>query len=138
MEILKADRNYKRKCFKIYLLLAVIGGVLIAFGLPRFKQFVASRPPEEAVSILANSLVATQLLVFVPFGIYNCLFAWRVLKSEQFPPPGQKVFKDTLIHRGVKAKRRSYVLLGGGVFMLAFTLFFTLIFPPVINELVRG
>lgn len=138
MEILKADRNYKRKCFQIFFLLVAAGVALIAFGLPKFEQLFASKPPEEAISILVNSLVVILLSFFVPFGFYFCLFAWRILKSEQFPPPGQKVFKDTLIHRGIKAKRRSYVFFGSGVLMIAFAVIFILMLPPFIDGLAKG
>lgn len=132
MEILKADKSYKKKCFAIYLMLVAMGGLLIIFGLPKFLHFVSSKPPEEAFSILVNILEAL-LLSVVPLGIYFCLLAWRILSAKQFPLPGQRVFKDTLILKGVKAKRRAYFLFGFGVILIAFAVISALTFPPMLS-----
>jgi len=138
MGTLKADNNYKRKCLILFLVMFAAGGLLIALGLPRFKQFFTSKTPEEAISIVVYSLVVVQFLFLVPFGLYLCFFAQRVLKSEQFPPPGQKVFKDTPIQRGTNAKLRSYILFAGGILIIVFAVIFTLVFPPLFYELALG
>ena len=136
MEILKADSNYKRKSFKIYLLLIAIGIGLILFGLPEFKKFIAIKIQEDDISSVLRCFSIMQFMFFVPLGVYSCLLAWRTLKSEQFPPPGQKVYRDTRIRRGNKAKWISYLFFINGALAIAFPIVTALVVPPLIEGLV--
>ena len=114
-EIQKADPDARRRAFLLIVFAAALGGFLISgFEHLRepFREWLTSEPAETArrarlalsVSILVLSTPA------IAIAIYFWLLGRKVLKAEQFPPPGVRVFRDTPVVRGPAAVTRGHAI----------------------------
>ncbi|HHE39271.1 MAG TPA: hypothetical protein ENL20_11965 [Candidatus Cloacimonetes bacterium] len=113
--IVKADKNYRKKILLIAFTLIVIGFFLLRYfqALLNRLSTLAEESPGLAIKKAENSL---KIIFFVMFllSLGLCFYLYRlgtsILKSEQFPPPGIKVIKDTKLETGRKARSRGRML----------------------------
>jgi hypothetical protein len=114
-EIQKADPDARRQAILVIVLGAALGGLLIS-GFENFREafgeWLASEPAETA----RRAKLAITLSVFVlsapaiVAAIYFWLLGSKVLRAQQFPPPGFRVIRDTPIVRGPAAVTRGHVI----------------------------
>jgi hypothetical protein len=114
-EIQKADPDARRQAILVIVLGAALGGLLIS-GFENFREafgeWLASEPAETA----RRAKLAITLSVFVlsapaiVAAIYFWLLGSKVLRGQQFPPPGFRVIRDTPIVRGPAAVTRGHVI----------------------------
>lgn len=92
------------------LLLLVVGGmVLVAskdFLVSRLAGYLSVTDKSEALFRFHVVMAAFGVLL-QPLVIYFFALAWRIATSKQFPPPGSRVWKDTIVVRGRRALLRS-------------------------------
>jgi len=114
-EIQKADPDARRQAILVIVLGAALGGLLIS-GFEHFREpyseWLASEPAETA----RRAKLAITISVFVlsapaiVAAIYFWLLGAKVLRAQQFPPPGFRVIRDTPIVRGPAAVTRGHVI----------------------------
>ena len=115
VEIRKADPAARRQALLLIVLAAAVGGLLIAgFEHIRepFREWLASEPAETARRAKL-ALYAAAFILCVPlvaFAIYLWLLGARVLRAQQFPPPGFRVIRDTPVVEGHGATTRGHVI----------------------------
>lgn len=111
----KADPAARRQAMLLLVFAAAVGGLLIA-GFEHIREpireWLASEPAEAARRAqLAFHVAAFILCVpLVAFAIYLWLLGARVLRSQQFPPPGIRVIRDTPVVEGQDATTRGHVI----------------------------
>lgn len=94
---------------------AAVGGLLIAgfdhFGEP-FRAWLSSDPAEAAhrarLVMYWSALVLSAPLI--GFAVYLWLLGARVLRAQQYPPPGFRVIRDTPVVGGPAAVTRGQVI----------------------------
>jgi hypothetical protein len=110
--------------------------------MPYFEAHLHNLPPQKALQQLSIGLSICSLSL-IPIGIYFYRVGRKVISSEQCPPPGIKVIHDTVLHTGLAARRRGFMLVGAGVLIMIVALFASLYFPfkmgtmtndPIINK----
>ena len=114
-EVQKADPEARRKAILVLIFAAALGGLLISgfdhFREP-FREWLQSDPAETARRARL-ALSVSMFVLFVPtiaFAIYFWLLGKKVLLSQQFPPPGYRVTRDTHIVRGAAAVTRGHAI----------------------------
>jgi hypothetical protein len=120
MTIIKADPQFK-KLFLFFLLEMVL--VVLGFqywGLPRLQEFLKNQDLPEMILTLQLILFTAALPLLVG-ALWIGKMAWMTLKTHQFPPPGTKVLRDTVVKEGVAAHRQAYLLmLAAGLVLFSF------------------
>ncbi len=110
-EIRRADPAARRRALLLTLLAALAGTVLIAsFGRydTPLREWLLSEP-EQFVSraLLVFSLLSAAVMApLAAFSIYLWSFGAKVLREQEFPPPGYRVIRDTPVLRGHAAASR--------------------------------
>lgn len=114
-EIQKADPTARRQAVLAVIFGAAVGGLLIAgfdhFHGP-FREWLLSDPAETARRArLAMYLAAFVLSApLIAFAVYLWLLGARVMRAQQFPPPGVRVIRDTPVIGGPAAVTRGQVI----------------------------
>ena len=114
-EIRKADPGARRRAILVVVLGAAVGGLLIAgfehFREP-FRDWLISDPAEtarrEKLAIYASVVVLC--VPVMAAAAYFWLLGAKVLRAQQFPPPGFRVIRDTPVIDGRGAVTRGHVL----------------------------
>ena len=114
-EIQKADPTARRQALLAVICAAAIGGLLISgfehFREP-FREWLLSEPAETArrarLVIFVSALVLSAPVI--AFAIYLWLLGAKVLRAQQFPPPGFRVIRDTLVVGGQGAVTRGHAI----------------------------
>lgn len=131
----------KARQWVIIFLVVMFGlGLLLHLGINAYfenLQDLAAESPASAIQkvmfVLSGVLVAW-LLGALAISIYLHRFARRVFSSQQFPPPGTRVIKETPIIRGQAALRRAKIIQ-----MVAFIFaLFAAVFPVIIYLMVKS
>lgn len=121
-EMRKADPAARRNAVLTVVLGAVVGGSLIV-ALNRYasslRDWIGSEPSEaprrlRLLLLLGATLLSAPLLVFA---VHLWSIGARVLRVQEFPPPGYRVIRDTPVIGG-----RSAVLRGRAFLILAVVL----------------
>lgn len=114
-EVRKADPAARRQAILAIVLGTAVGGLLIAgfehFREP-FREWLMSEPAETArrakLAIYASAVVLC--VPVIVFAIYLWRLGAKVLRAQQFPPPGFRVIRDTPVVGGQDAVTRGHVL----------------------------
>ena len=113
-EIQKADPAARRQAVLLVIFGTAVGALLIAafehFREP-FREWLLSEPAETARRAKLAAYVSAFVLCapVIAFAIYLWLLGARVLRAQQFPPPGLRVIRDTPVIGGRGAMIRGHV-----------------------------
>ena len=127
MEIIKADQISKKRFVWTMAISVIIVAVVLHFMKShlQFLQKLYQDHPEQAqkeVFILFGFFLVAGVIIQALAGFYFIHFSQKIIKADQFPPPGTVVLKDTPVLKGPPAKRRAMVILGVGLLMVAFAI----------------
>jgi hypothetical protein len=111
IEVQRADAAARRHALVVVVLGALTGALLlVAFGRYRIplRDWVLSEPEKLAyraklVVLVSGGLLSTPLIAFA---LYLWSLGAKVLRAGRFPPPGQRVIRDTPIVSGRAAMSR--------------------------------
>ena len=122
VEIRRADPAARRHTV-LFVVLGALAGTLLLFGFEHYRiplrDWVLSEPEKLAHRLKLVFLVSVAVLSapLVAFAVYLWSLGAKVLRVEQFPPPGYRVIRDTPVIGGQAAMSR-----GRGLQMLALCL----------------
>lgn len=114
-EVQKADPAARRQAVLAIVFATATGALLIAgfehFREP-FREWLSSEPAETARRAKLAVYVSAFILSapVIAFAIYLWLLGARVLRAQQFPPPGIRVIRDTPVVGGRAAEIRGHVI----------------------------
>ena len=112
MIVLRADPGYRRRLLALMGVCVVIGSGAILLGQPlvdhRVDEYVKAGDFSGAIRFL-QIVGAMLLLPTVPMTYSLYRFGQRIRRSSQFPPPGTRVLRDTVVLEGDRARRRGQV-----------------------------
>ncbi|MHC4519822.1 MAG: hypothetical protein ACYTAS_14635 [Planctomycetota bacterium] len=108
--VVHADRKYRRVILIAFGVSVCIGVVLLQWVLPWATRYLAQRRPQEALQILQVA-VSLMFLSALPIAWYIWSLGRKGVTSQQMPPPGVRVIKDTIIIRGRSAVARGKALM---------------------------
>ena len=138
-DIICADKDYRRKFIRrtiiIYLLCLLIGATLILWGLPRAQEYVEGLDCKTAYLVIKIAIIFIFLSI-LPFAVYFLRFGQRIIESEQLPPPGTKVIRDTKVIRGDKAIARGRVVFFLSLLMVCLSLIGALYIPYKMDKII--
>jgi hypothetical protein len=121
-EIRRADPAARRQAL-LFVVLGALAGALLFVGIERYRvplrDWVLSEPEKFAHRMKFVFLVSVALLSapLIAFAVYLWSLGAKVLRAEQFPPPGYRVIRDTPVIGGQAAMFR-----GRGLKVLALCL----------------
>ena len=120
-EVRRADPSARRQAVLLIIFGALVGALLIvAFERYRtpLRDWLLSEPGELGYRVrLVFFLFAVLLAPLVAFAVYFWSLGVKVLHTQQFPPPGARVIRDTPVIGGQAA-----VLRGQGLKVFAICL----------------
>ncbi|MFC1887788.1 hypothetical protein ACFLYK_03165, partial [Candidatus Cloacimonadota bacterium] len=97
---------------------------------------LAESHPEQALTKLVNlvkAIVYINPLITAVFMIYLIVVGAKTYRSEQFPPPGVKVIRDTKLTEGDNAKKYAV----GLWFIAAALMVFAIVITILLNNFLR-
>ncbi len=115
IEIQKADPAARRQGILLAVFAAAAGALLLA-GFEHFREPLhewLSAEPAETASRAKLALYAAVLILCAPviaLSVYLWLVGARVLRAQQYPPPGFRVIRDTPVIRGSGATTRGHAI----------------------------
>ena len=114
-EIQKADPAARRQVVLMIVFATATGALLIA-GFEHFRELFhewLSSEPAETARRAKLAMYVSGFVVSAPviaFAIYLWLLGARVLRAQQFPPPGFRVIRDTPVVGGHGAVNRGHAM----------------------------
>lgn len=113
-EIIKADKNLRRRTFYIIIGMALGGFWAIYYFESFFKEITifAKTSPEDTLERISSVFyIVTWIATITTIGIGVFIFnlSLRIFRSQCFPPPGMRVIKDTKRITGQKAMTRAII-----------------------------
>lgn len=119
-DVVKANPRLRSRVMAGLALLSLIGAAAHWWIVPMVAAYWRSMPLNDAVRSMQWCLT----LAFLPcvvFGYYQIRLARQIRSTEQFPPPGMAMIKDTIIVRGAVAERQAkiFMILGTLLFVVA-------------------
>ena len=111
----KADPQERRKAIILVLLTTIAAAILVVPTTSRLnalRDWLTEDPSQTQVRFryVAAALSVGLAVPIVWFSIYSWRLAGRIRRAGQFPPPGLRVLRDTVIVRGARAHRRAAFL----------------------------
>jgi hypothetical protein len=114
-EVQKADPAARRQAVLVIIFATATGALLIA-GFEHFRESFLewlSSEPAETVRRAKLAVYVSAFILSAPviaFATYLWLLGARVLRAQQFPPPGFRVIRDTPVVGGRGAMIRGHVI----------------------------
>ena len=137
-EIRRHDPEYRRQAIimlvALYASAAILGVMVIFWGRPWLKDYLAALEHRQALSFLswAMSLVC---LGFLPLWAYIYLHGRKIIVSECYPAPNVKVIRDTEVIRGERAVSRGRLLVRVAFILAVLSILAAMYFPYWLNKL---
>ncbi len=116
-QVERADPRARRRAVAL-VALGAAGGLLVFWvvqsRLPALKAWVAEDPVQvqPRLRLIASGLAAAIAVPTLFFAAHFWRLGGRVIRSNQFPPPGMRVIRDTVVWHGESARRRGRILQG--------------------------
>jgi hypothetical protein len=120
-EIIKVDKQYRKKLFFAY----ILGIMIISFGLSLGLRPFINYPDHLYYAPLMNVSEACVMFVLLCIIGPSCFLIYvgrRIIVSQRMPYPGQKVIHDTKLLEGKKAVLRGRMLLYLGIAAIVISL----------------
>jgi len=139
-KIVRADSGSRKKAVIIFAGALIVGLVLLHY----FRTFLQGienlidESPQEAINRLLTAfgvVMAAMVFGFAAFALYLWRISLRTFRSEQFPPPGIHVTRDSDMITGQGAKLRGMMGLVIAASMAAFGLLLALYVYRMIQNL---
>ena len=123
--MIQADRTLRTVTVIALAILSLLGGVAVAFtkSFTDRVRMLATESPEQAATMAAQAFKAiTAVMGVIPLavGLYLTYVSVRAWRTREFPPPGTRVLRDTVVTVGPKSRTWATiglivaVLLGAG------------------------
>lgn len=138
-ELIRADSRLRKKTI-VLLVIFVLGLMLLSpylnNRLAAWRQAVAENPETALArySSLFQWLLGITALLVAAASLYLMVVALRVLKTDQYPPPGLKVIRDTRLQTGRRAKVTAYVLLVNSLILIVLVSLIFLLFTTLVSR----
>lgn len=138
-ELIRADNSLRKKTI-VLLVIFVLGMMLLSpylnNRLAAWRQAAADNPETALArhSSLFQWLLGITALLVSAGSLYLMVVALRVLKTEQYPPPGLKVIRDTRLQTGRRAKITAYVLLVNSLILIVLVTLIFLLFTTLVSR----
>ena len=125
---MKADPSSRRKVILIFIIALIFGILFLKGFMPLFIEYLYTLPTKKAARIVISLLA---LLSVIPLTIGYLLLnqGLKIIRAERFPAPGTKVWKDTPIIKGKKARRNGMVLIVASIIILVGGVFNATVLP---------
>jgi len=110
-EIQKADPAARRQAVPLIVIGALSGALLMAaverYRLP-LHDWLLSDPERftQRLGLVSHLAAAALALPIIGFALYLWSFGARVMRARRFPPPGQRVIRDTPVLEGASGLAR--------------------------------
>lgn len=129
--MIKADK--KTRIINLVIIIAIVLIAIFLYGyLQRYYlrlNTLAEEHPDQAimkvVGLVKLIIIANPIITF-GFMLYFILLGTKTYKSEQFPPPGTKVVRNTRLILGSKAKKYAYGLWIFAALLVVFVIVITI------------
>jgi hypothetical protein len=124
-EIVRADPRQRRLAILTVLATAIVGAVAIHWVLPwaieSIERAVRGGMPRSVVCKSTLGVLCAFAFLVAGFGFWIARLGRSIVAAGRFPPPGQKVIRDTrvLTGRAAEALGRTQTLLGTALIVLA-------------------
>lgn len=109
VEIVKADKRYRRNLFLGYSMAILMIATLVFFALPPFLKYLRECAVLEFLRV-TEICVIVFLLSFMGPAIFLMRVGGKIIRHRQVPYPGMKTIRDTKIISGNKAIIRGKIL----------------------------
>jgi len=108
-KVIRADRTLRSVTVVAIAILSLLGVVAVAYtgSFTDRLQTLAAESPEQAATIAANAFKAiTALMAVIPLavGLYLTYVALQAWQAGEFPPPGTRVLRDTVVTVGPRSR----------------------------------
>ena len=108
-KLIKADRALRVVAVASLATLSILGGVAIAYtkAFTDRIRMMATESPEQAANVAGEAFkTITALMAVIPLavGIYLTYVSVRTWRIGEFPPPGTRVLRDTIVTVGPKSR----------------------------------
>jgi hypothetical protein len=127
-KIVLADKKF-RKQFIVFLILIIVVFVVLIVNLKSYLDQAVQQSRESQDMLFRKTIFLLKwwmglgALPILGFWVYQIFLARRILKSGQFPPPGMRVIRDTMIQTGTRAKKTAIIMIAISSIILAIMLF---------------
>ncbi|MBU0992934.1 MAG: hypothetical protein KJ737_10615 [Proteobacteria bacterium] len=135
-DIIKADPLFRKNMLFFLALLLLAGLIFFYFSSNYFQKIMAISETDTflAVDLMKQFIwyasLTNGLVTLIFFGIINSITI-RILSSGQFPPPGMKVIRDTVVVTGKSAVVRAILLFIVSIMIVGTNFAFYLIFKSI-------
>ncbi|HUI92435.1 MAG TPA: hypothetical protein VLX68_09340 [Chitinivibrionales bacterium] len=108
-EIVKVDKQYRKKLFTAYLLGIAVISLTVGLGWGPLMHFMKTAYFAPLMNV-SEALVMFVLFCVIGPSIFLIFIGRRIMTSRRMPYPGQKVIHDTVVITGKKAVMRGRML----------------------------
>jgi cytochrome bd-type quinol oxidase subunit 2 len=128
-DVIPADKALRKKVI-LFLIIVVLTSLVLE---PHFKAYMdqlsqlSKEDPDlalEKTMLLLKWSLRVVFVALVGMGAYLILLARRTLRSDQYPPPGMRVIRDTRLRTGNQAKKAAISLIVLAALFIAVAFFF--------------
>lgn len=113
-EIVKTDRQYRKRLFIAYGIVLAVLACFITIVLPIIISEIKSLPVRSVFAIMETGAIVF-LLLFIGPAFYIIHIGRTIIKHRCVPYPGMKVIRDTLVISGERAIKRGRMLVILGI-----------------------
>jgi uncharacterized membrane protein SpoIIM required for sporulation len=126
-DLIPADKVLRKKVI-LFLLIAVLTALVLEPHLKAYMDQMSRLSKEDSNLALEKTMLLLTwslrvvFVALVGMGVYLILLARRTLRSDQYPPPGMRVIRETRLRKGTQAKRAalSLIVLASLLMVVAF------------------
>ncbi|NUQ60936.1 MAG: hypothetical protein HUU20_00500 [Pirellulales bacterium] len=123
-EVVRADPRLRRRAVLLVCLLALSGLAILWLLQARLGAIreLAETDLDRAISRavgLIRVIASIAALSFLGMAVWFGRLSWQIQSTGQYPPPGTKVIRDTLVRTGHRARRLGNLAMASAMFFVA-------------------
>lgn len=120
-KVIRADRTLRTVVALSLAMLSLLGAVAVVLtkSFTERVRTLAADSPEQAATMAADAfkaITAVMAVIPVAVGAYLTYVSVRAWETDEFPPPGTRVLRDTVVTVG--AKSRTWAAIGLAIALL--------------------